>query len=165
MTDFLIENLPFGVIAPGWIGVAFEDRILDLRRCAASDLLPGSVKEASAEPTLNALMSLAKPHRVELRECIQAILRTGRGPLINEAAMIEALQTGQLGGVGLDVYDREPLPMEHPLRRLDNAILMSHRGYATVEVLSERYEQAMSNILDYLDGKSMTLLNPQVVNR
>ena len=93
------------------------------------------------------------------------LVNTGRGPLINEAAMIEALQTGQLGGVGLDVYDREPLPMEHPLRRLDNAILMSHRGYATVEVLSERYEQAMSNILDYLDGKSLTLLNPQVVNR
>ena len=58
-----------------------------------------------------------------------------------------------MGGVGLDVYDIEPLPMDHPLRRFDNAILMSHRGYATVEVMSERYEQAMNNILNYLDGK------------
>jgi phosphoglycerate dehydrogenase-like enzyme len=67
-----------------------------------------------------------------------------------------------LGGVGLDVYDIEPLPMDHPLRRFDNAILMSHRGYATVEVMSERYEQAMNNILEYLDGKSLNLINPEV---
>ena len=76
--------------------------------------------------------------------------------------MLKALESGQLGGVGLDVYDIEPLPMDHPLRGFDNAILMSHRGYATVEILSERYEQALTNILDYLDGKPAHLLNPDV---
>ena len=76
--------------------------------------------------------------------------------------MIAALESGQLGGVGLDVYDIEPLPMDHPLRRFDNAILMSHRGYATVEVMSERYQQGMENILNYLDGKPLTLINPDV---
>ena len=64
--------------------------------------------------------------------------------------------------VGLDVYDTEPLPMDHPLRRFDNAILMSHRGYATVEVMTERYQQAMENILNYLDGKPLQLINPDV---
>jgi len=52
--------------------------------------------------------------------------------------------------------------MDHPLRRFDNAILLSHRGYATVEVLRERYEQAMENILNFMDGKPLKLMNPEV---
>ena len=90
------------------------------------------------------------------------LVNTARGPIISEPAMIKALETGQLGGVGLDVYDIEPLPMDHPLRRFNNAILMSHRGYATEEVLTERYELAMQNILKFLDGKPLKLLNPEV---
>ncbi|HWH80406.1 MAG TPA: NAD(P)-dependent oxidoreductase, partial [Candidatus Binatus sp.] len=93
------------------------------------------------------------------------LVNTGRGPLIVEQAMIDALKSGQLGGVGLDVYDTEPLPMDHPLRRFDNAILMSHRGYATAEILSERYQQALTNILDFLDDKPLKLINPDVVRR
>jgi phosphoglycerate dehydrogenase-like enzyme len=91
------------------------------------------------------------------------LVNTARGPIVSEPAMIKALETGQLGGVGLDVFDIEPLPMDHPLRRFENAVLLSHRGYATVEVLTERYEQAMTNILDYLDGRPMKLLNPEVL--
>jgi len=90
------------------------------------------------------------------------LVNTARGPIISESSMIAALESGQLGGVGLDVYDIEPLAMEHPLRRFDNAILMSHRGYATVEVMSERYQQAIENILKYLDGKPLQLINPDV---
>jgi phosphoglycerate dehydrogenase-like enzyme len=93
------------------------------------------------------------------------LVNTARGPIVSEPAMIKALETGQLGGVGLDVYDIEPLPMDHPLRRFDNAILMSHRGYATVEVMSERYDQAINNILDYMDSKPLKLLNPDVVRK
>jgi phosphoglycerate dehydrogenase-like enzyme len=90
------------------------------------------------------------------------LVNTSRGPIVVESAMIQALESGHLGGVALDVYDIEPLPMDHPLRRFENAILMSHRGYATVEVMSERYELAMKNILDYLDGKPLNLINPDV---
>jgi phosphoglycerate dehydrogenase-like enzyme len=90
------------------------------------------------------------------------LVNTARGPIVSEAAMIRALESGKLGGVGLDVFDIEPLPMDHPLRRFENAILMSHRGYATLEILTERYEQAMNNVLDYLDGKPVKLLNPEV---
>ena len=90
------------------------------------------------------------------------LVNTARGPIVSEPAMIQALESGKLGGVGLDVYDVEPLPMEHPLRRFDTAILMSHRGYATVEILRERYEQAINNILDYVDGKPLNILNPEL---
>jgi len=93
------------------------------------------------------------------------LVNTARGPIVSEPAMLDALATGKLGGVGLDVYDIEPLPMDHPLRRFDNAILMSHRGYATVEVMSERYDQAINNILDFVDGKPLKLLNPDVLRK
>ena len=72
------------------------------------------------------------------------LINTSRGPIVSEAALVRALERGQLGGVGLDVFDEEPLPFEHPLRRFDNAILLPHRGYATVEVLQERFERAMT---------------------
>ena len=93
------------------------------------------------------------------------LVNTARGPIVSEPAMIRALETGHLGGVGLDVFDAEPLPMNHPLRRFENAVLLSHRGYATIEVLSERYEQALTNILDFLDGRPLKLLNPEVLPR
>lgn len=90
------------------------------------------------------------------------LVNTSRGPIVVESAMIKALESGHLGGVGLDVYDIEPLPMDHPLRRFDNAILMSHRGYATVEVMCERYEQALNNIIAYLNDQPLNLINPDV---
>jgi phosphoglycerate dehydrogenase-like enzyme len=90
------------------------------------------------------------------------LVNTARGPIVTESAMIAALESGKLGGVGLDVFDIEPLPMDHPLRRFDTAILMSHRGYATVEILTERYEQAMRNLIDFIDNKPLKLLNPDV---
>lgn len=90
------------------------------------------------------------------------LVNTARGPIVSETAMIGALESGKLGGVGLDVYDMEPLPMDHPLRRFDNAILMSHRGYATVEILSKRYDEAIHNLVDFIDGKPVQLLNPDV---
>ncbi|HEY6367835.1 MAG TPA: NAD(P)-dependent oxidoreductase, partial [Candidatus Binatia bacterium] len=91
------------------------------------------------------------------------LVNTARGAIVSETAMLKALETGQLGGVGLDVFEIEPLPMDHPLRRFDNAILLSHRGYATVEVLRERYEEAMTNILNFMDGKPVNLHNPEVL--
>jgi len=93
------------------------------------------------------------------------LVNTARGPIVSEPAMLKALESGQLGGVGLDVFDIEPLPMDHRLRRFDNAILTSHRGYATVEVMRSRYQQAMQNILDFLDGKPLDYLNPEVSPR
>jgi Lactate dehydrogenase and related dehydrogenases len=90
------------------------------------------------------------------------LVNTARGPIVSEAAMIDALDSGKLGGVGLDVYDIEPLPMDHALRRFDNAILMSHRGYATEEILTKRYDEAIHNLLDFIDGKPVKLLNPDV---
>ena len=100
-------------------------------------------------------MALMKPGAI--------LINTSRGPIVAEKALLQALEKGRLGGAGLDVYDEEPLPMEHPLRRLNNVVLLSHRGYAAVEILRERYELAMGNILNFLDGRPTNLLNPKVL--
>jgi phosphoglycerate dehydrogenase-like enzyme len=100
-------------------------------------------------------LSLMKPSAI--------LINTARGPIVSEAALVRALGRGALGGVGLDVFDEEPLPLDHPLRRFDNAVLLPHRGYATVEMLQERFERAWRNILSYLDGKPLPYLNPEAL--
>ncbi len=99
-------------------------------------------------------ISLMKPGAI--------LINTARGTLVSQTALIQGLETGRLGGAGLDVYDEEPLPADHPLRRLNNVVLLSHRGYAALEVLRERYEGAINNILSFMDGKPTDLLNPGV---
>jgi phosphoglycerate dehydrogenase-like enzyme len=91
------------------------------------------------------------------------LVNTARGPIVSQSALLDALKSGRLGGAGLDVYDEEPLPMDHPLRRLNNTVLLSHRGYATVEILRERYEAAMENILAFIDGKLVNVINPEAL--
>jgi phosphoglycerate dehydrogenase-like enzyme len=93
------------------------------------------------------------------------LVNTSRGPIIAEPALVRALSERRIGGVGLDVYDEEPLPFEHPLRTFDNAVLLPHRGYATSEVLAERYDLAMRNIINFLDGNPTEVLNPEVLDR
>ena len=77
--------------------------------------------------------------------------------------MIDSLEQGHLGGVGLDVYDVEPLPTNHPLRRFENAILMSHRGYGVDQILHQRYERAFDNVINFIKGKPTDVLNPETV--
>jgi len=91
------------------------------------------------------------------------LINTARGPIISEQALIAALERGQLGGVGLDVYDLEPLPADHALRRFDKAILMSHRGYGVDQILHERYECAFTNIINFINGKPTNVINPETL--
>src|ERR1700683_1671721 len=59
------------------------------------------------------------------------LINTSRGPLVDEAALVDVLQRRKIAGAGLDVYDVEPLPLDHPLRTLDNTVLTPHIGYVS----------------------------------
>src|SRR6202012_5806892 len=61
------------------------------------------------------------------------LVNTSRGPIVDEAALIAALEEKRIGGAGIDVYGIEPLPRDHPIRRLPNAVVTPHLGYVTVE--------------------------------
>lgn len=86
------------------------------------------------------------------------LVNTSRGAIVNEAALIDALENNTIAGAGLDVYDVEPLPKKHPLRSLPNAVLSPHLGYATTENLANMYTQVIEDILGYLDGKPIRVL-------
>jgi phosphoglycerate dehydrogenase-like enzyme len=85
------------------------------------------------------------------------LVNTSRGPLVDEAALIAALQAGRLVAA-LDVYDREPLPADHPFRTLPNTVLTPHLGYVTRTAMREFYQQGIENVLAFLAGKPIRVM-------
>lgn len=81
------------------------------------------------------------------------LINTSRGPIVDETALIAALGAGRIAGAGLDVYDVEPLPADHALRRMPNVVLTPHLGYVVEENYRQFYGIAVENIRNWLDGK------------
>jgi len=88
------------------------------------------------------------------------LINTSRGPIVDEAALIRALGDGTIAGAGLDVFDEEPLPLDHAFRRLPNIVITPHLGYVTSETYRIFYGHAVEDIKAYLDGKPVRVLKP-----
>ena len=86
------------------------------------------------------------------------VVNTSRGPICDTGALIAALEAGRLAYAGFDVYDKEPLPVDHPLRTAPNVILTPHIGYVTDENYRSSYPQIVEDILAFLDGKPVRVL-------
>ena len=86
------------------------------------------------------------------------LINTSRGPIINEEDLVNALDNDDIAGVGLDVYDVEPLPQNHKLRFFSNALLLPHLGYVTEENYSLFYNQMIENLNSCLEGKPKRIL-------
>ena len=84
------------------------------------------------------------------------LVNTSRGPLVDEQALITALQERRIAGAGLDVFWTEPLPKDHVLRRLDNVVLTPHLGYVVDENLQMFYANAVKNIRRWIAGEPLT---------
>jgi phosphoglycerate dehydrogenase-like enzyme len=91
------------------------------------------------------------------------LINTSRGPIVNEAALITALKDRRIAGAGLDVYDVEPPPSDHPLRSLPNVTLSPHLGYVTNETLSAFYSDTIEAVTAWLDGKPIRIANPEAL--
>jgi phosphoglycerate dehydrogenase-like enzyme len=87
------------------------------------------------------------------------LINTSRGPIINELDLIKALDDETIAGVGLDVYDKEPLPQDHKLRFLPNALLLPHLGYVTVENYALFYTQMVDNLNSCLEGNPLRVIS------
>jgi phosphoglycerate dehydrogenase-like enzyme len=87
------------------------------------------------------------------------LVNTSRGPIVDEAALIHALGRGAIAGAGLDVYDDEPLPTDHPLRSIPNTVLTGHTGYVMQENYALGYSEAVEDINAWLAGKPIRVLN------
>jgi len=83
-----------------------------------------------------------------------------RGPIVDEAALVAALRQGTIAGAGLDVYDEEPLPLDHPLRSLPNTVITPHLGYVTEEGYRIFYGHALEDVKGWLAGQPARVLKP-----
>jgi phosphoglycerate dehydrogenase-like enzyme len=179
---WVLEGRTLGIIGLGKIGskmarygqalgmkvLAWSPNLTNERAQAAGARLTDkdTLLEQSDIVTLHVVLSersrglLGAPDLARMKR--NAILvNSSRGPLVDEDALLAALESGRLIAA-LDVYGQEPLPPEHRLRRLPNTVLTPHLGYCTAEVYTQFYSETVENILAFLDGKPVRVLNPEV---
>jgi D-3-phosphoglycerate dehydrogenase len=89
------------------------------------------------------------------------IVNTSRGPIIDEKALIDALNAKQIAGAGLDVFDVEPLPLDHVFRKMDNVVITPHLGYVSQQNYERYYPDIVDNIRGFLDGKPTRIVAPR----
>jgi D-3-phosphoglycerate dehydrogenase len=88
-------------------------------------------------------------------------LNTSRGPVADEKAIEAALRANKIAGAAIDTFDEEPLPLDHPFRRLDNIVITPHLGYVTAENYKRFYGQMVEDIRAWLDGKPIRVIAPK----
>ncbi len=178
-----LAGATLGIIGLGRIGarMAGYGQALGMRVLAwSTNLTPARAAEAGAEYAAKEAL-LAESDAISLHLVLSArtrgmlgaaelarlksgaiVVNTARGPLIEERALIEALREGRIIAA-LDVFDREPLPADHPLRTLPNTVLAPHLGFATAPIFRQFYEEAIENILAFLDGAPIRIVNPEAI--
>ena len=145
--------------------IAWSPHLTDERASAAGaravplDELLGSSHVVSIHLVLGETTRGLISHReLALMRPDALLVNTSRGPIIDEPALLAALERGHLGGVGLDVFDEEPLPADHPLRVAPRTLLTPHLGYVTSDVYATFYSGVVDDIVAYLDGAPIRVL-------
>jgi phosphoglycerate dehydrogenase-like enzyme len=87
---------------------------------------------------------------LSLMKAAARLVNTSRGPIVDEAALVDALRNRQIAGAAIDVFDIEPLPPDHPLRRLDNVVATPHIGYVSRDLYRIFYQDTVANIAEWL---------------
>src|SRR3954454_9051588 len=95
-------------------------------------------------------LSLLKPSAL--------LINTSRGPIVEQAALLDVLRNKKVAGAGFDVYDVEPLPLDHPFRKLDNIMLTPHLGYCSAQNYVQYFTGMVEDIRGFLDGKPVRVL-------
>src|SRR5204862_3883491 len=81
------------------------------------------------------------------------LVNTARGPIVDEGALLDALTQKKIAGAGIDVFSVEPLPIDHPFRKLDNMVLTPHLGYVTADSFRNHYQQMVEGIDAWFKGE------------
>ena len=103
--------------------------------------------------------NLITSKEIEMMKKSCFLINTSRGPIINEVDLIEALKDEKIAGVGLDVFDKEPLPQDHKLRFFQNALILPHIGYVTAENYSKFYTQMVENLISIVKNKPIRIIS------
>jgi phosphoglycerate dehydrogenase-like enzyme len=139
--------------------VAWSQHLTD-ERCAELGVTKVTKDELLATAdVLGVFLVFSERSRNTLRAADLAAMKPGsilvnisRGPIVEEQALIAALRSGHLGGAGLDVFDREPLPADHPFRSLDNVVVTPHIGYVTEQLFRTAWRRMAEDVAAYLAG-------------
>ena len=139
---------------------------LDLNQCKKLDVVPISKEDllkTSDFVSIHVVLSdryreLIKLKEFDMMKKTSFLINTSRGPIINEDDLIIALSTNVIAGAGIDVYEKEPLPSDHKLRFLSNALLLPHLGYVTAENYSIFYTQMLENLDACVEGKPIRVI-------
>ena len=112
----------------------------------------------------NRTRGLVTARELALMKPTAYLVNTSRGPIVEEAALIEALQQNRIAGAGLDVFDQEPLPPQHPFRTLDNLTATPHLGFATRETLRAFYADVPAAVAAYAAGAPIRIINTDALS-
>ena len=174
-----LEGKALGVLGLGKLGqrVAGVAKALGMKVIAWSqNLTPEKAKEGGAEYvskedlfrnadviSIHVVLSdrtrgLVRAKDLGLMKKTAYLINTSRGPIVEEKALIAALNSKSIAGAGLDVFDIEPLPTDHPFRKMDNVVLTPHLGYVSEENYRTFYSGVVEDIRAWLDGKPVRML-------
>jgi D-3-phosphoglycerate dehydrogenase len=175
-----LDGLTLGVLGLGRLGTrtagiakAFGMKViawsqnLTPERCAAAGVDHVSKKELFRQAdilTIHVVLSprsrgLVGAEEIGLMKPSAYIINTSRGPIVDETAMLAALREKKIAGAGLDVFDLEPLPVDHPLRKLDNVVLTPHLGYVAIQNYRAYFAGVVDDIRAFLDGRPVRVLD------
>ncbi len=141
------QNLTPERAAEHGVGYATKDELLE-----TSDVI--SIHLVLSERTRN-LIGAAELAQMQPTAFL---VNTSRGPIVEEQALVQALESGRIGGAGLDVYATEPLPHGSPLASLPNTVLTPHLGYVSREGLAEMYVQVVEDLAAHLAGAPIRVI-------
>ena len=174
-----LEGLTLGVLGLGKLGqrVSGVAKALGMKVIAWSqNLTAEKAKEASVDYvskedllrqadiiTIHLVLSdrsrgLIGAKELGLMKKTAYLINTSRGPLVDEKALIAALQSKSIAGAGLDVFDVEPLPLDHPFRKMGNVVLTPHLGYVSEQNYRKQYPDIVEDIRAWLDGKPVRVI-------
>jgi len=176
------EGKTLGIVGMGRIGVEVAKRVqgfdvdvvyhdvyrredleesMGIKYVEFDELLKDSDIVTIHVPLIPSTRHLIGAREFELMKEDAIIVNTSRGPVIDQAALVEALKKGQIGGAALDVFEEEPLPAGDELAKLGNTVLSSHIGSATVETRRKMAEVDAVNVRAFLEGKTPPNLVPE----
>ena len=107
---------------------------------------------------------LVGAREIGLMQSSAYLVNISRGPIVDEAALVKALEEKTIAGAALDTFDVEPLPMDHPFLKLDNTIIAPHLGYVTEEGYRAFYAGAIEDVRAYAAGEPVRVINPEVLS-
>ncbi len=139
---------------------------LNLDRCKELDVLPSNKEDLLQNSDFISIhvqggeryKNLIQLKEFDMMKKTAFLINTSRGPIINEDDLIIALSTNVIAGAGIDVYEKEPLPVSHKLRFIPNALLLPHIGYVTAENYFIFYTQMIENLEACVAGKPIRII-------